>query len=77
MVGCTHAAAAVSTCRFVPGRWITSHLAVRTHFDCGRWTCLVTQPAQRTALWFASWLAAVDKSRGPRSAEVQRVLGGP
>ena len=36
MVGCTLAAAAVSACRVDAGRWVTHHLAVRTHFDCGR-----------------------------------------
>ena len=28
---------------------------------------------QRTLFWPASWLPAVDKSRGPKSVEVQRV----
>ena len=31
------------------------------------------QPVQRTPLWPASWLLAVDKSRGSKSIEVQRV----
>ena len=54
MVGCTLAAAAVASCAVVPDRWIVSHLAVRTHFECTRWTCRVTQPIQRTPLWPAS-----------------------
>ena len=56
-----------------PGRWIAPHLARRTLFDCCRWTCRVTQPVQRTSVWLASWLPAVDKSRGSKSVEVQRV----
>ena len=36
MVGCTLAAAAVSSCRVKPGRWIAPHLAVGAHFDCVR-----------------------------------------
>ena len=73
MVGCPLAAAAVLSCRVQPGSWIAPHLAVRTLFDCCRWTCRVTQPVQRTPLWPASWLPAVDKSRGSKSVEVQRV----
>ena len=49
------------------------HLAVRTLFDCCRWTCSVTQVVQRTPLWPASWLPAVDKGRGSKSVEVRRV----
>ena len=74
MVGCTLAAAAEFACKVEPGSWITPHLAVRTHFDCGRWTRKVTQPVQRTPLWPTSWLAAVDKSRGSESAEVHALL---
>ena len=44
-----------------------------TLFDCCRWTCSVTQVVQRTPLWPASWLPAVDKSRSSKSVEVQRV----
>ena len=40
--------------------------------DCCRWSCRVTQPVQRTPLWPASWLPAIDKSRGSKSVEVQR-----
>ena len=32
-----------------------------------------TQPVQRTPLWPASWLLAIDKSRGSKSVEVRRV----
>ena len=46
MVGCALAAAAVSSCRVEPDRWVASHLAVRTYFDCGRWTSKVTQLVQ-------------------------------
>ena len=73
MVGCPLAAAALS-CRVQSGRWVALHLAVRTLFDCVRWTSRVTRPVQRTPLWPASCLPAVDKSRGSKSVEVQRVL---
>ena len=66
-------AAAVLSCKVQPDRWIAPHLAVRTLFDCCRWTCRDTQPVQRTPLWLASWLPAVDKGRGSKSVEVQRV----
>ena len=73
MVGCPLAVAAVLSCKVLNDRWIAAHLAVRTFFDCGRWTCSVTQVVQRTPLWLASWLPAVDKSRGSKSVEVRRV----
>ena len=73
MVGCPLAAAAVLSCKVQSDRWITPHLAVRSLFDCCRWTCRVTQPVQRTPLWPASWLPAVDEGRGSKSVEVQRV----
>ena len=73
MVGCPLAAASVLSCKVQPGRWIAPHLAVRTHVDCCRWSCRVTQPVQRTPLWPTSWLLAVDKGRGSKSVEVQRV----
>ena len=62
MVGCPLAVAAVLSCK-----------VVRTLFDCCRWTCSVTQVVQRTPLWPASWLPAVDKSTGSKSVEVRRV----
>ena len=40
MVGCPLAAAAVSSCTVLGDRWIAPHLAVRTLFDCSRWTWL-------------------------------------
>ena len=58
---------------FFPDWWIAPHLAVRALFDYGRWETWVLQPVQRTPLWPASWLPVVDKSRGSKSAEVQRV----
>ena len=73
MVGCPLAVAAVSSCMVLGDRWIAPHLAVRTLFDCSRWTCSVTQVVQCTSLWPASWSPAVDKSRGSKSVEVQRV----
>ena len=62
MVGCPLVAAAVSTCRVQPDRWIAPW-----------WTCRVTQPVQCTPLWLASWLPAVDKGRGSKPVQVQRV----
>ena len=69
MVGC----AAVLSCKVQPDRWIAPHLAVRTLFDCCRWTCRDTQPVQRTPLWPASWLPGVEKGSGSCSVEVRRV----
>ena len=73
MVGCPLTVAAVSSCKVLNDRWIAPHLAVRTLFDCCRWTCSVTQVVQRTPLWPASWLPAIDKSRSSKSVEVRRV----
>ena len=73
MVGCPLAVAAVLSCKVQADRWGAPHFAVRTLFDCCRWTGRVTQPVQRTPLWPASWLPAVDKGRGSKSLEVQRV----
>ena len=72
MVGCPLAVAAVLPCKVQDDRWVASHLAVRTLFDCCRWSGRVTQPVQRTSVWPASWLPAVDKGRVPKSVEVQR-----
>ena len=65
MVGCPLASAAVFSCAVQADWWIAPHLAVRTLFDYRRWSCRVTQPVQRTPLWPASWLPAVDKGRIP------------
>ena len=76
MVGCllaAAAAAAVLSCKVQPGRWVALPLSLRTSLDYGRWACRVTQPVQRSPLWLASWLPAVDKSRRSKSVEVQRV----
>ena len=73
ILGCPLAAAAVLSCKVQPDRWIAPHLAVRALFDNGRWDAWVVQPVRCTPLWPASWLPIVDKSRGSKSAEVQRV----
>ena len=73
ILGCPLAAAAILSCGIQPDRWIAPHLAVRAHFDYGRWDAWVVQPVRCTPLWPASWLPIVDKSRGSKSAEVQRV----
>ena len=54
-------------------RWIVPHHAVRASFLYSRWTCKVSHPVRCTPLWPASWLPALDKSRGSKSVEVQRV----
>ena len=48
MVGCPLAVAAVLSCKVQNDRWVAPHLAVRTLFDCCRWTCQVTQPVRCT-----------------------------
>ena len=73
MVGCPLSAAAVLSCTVQADRWIAPHLAVRAFFDYSRWSCSVTQPVRFSPLWRASWLPVIDKSRGSKSAEVQRV----
>ena len=73
ILGCPLAAAAILSCKVQPDWWIAPHLAVRALFDYGRWESWVTQPVRCTPLWPASWLAVVDKSRGSKSVEVQRV----
>ena len=73
MVGCPLGAAAVLSCTVQADRWIAPHLAVRTLFDYGRWSCRVTQPVRFSPLWPASWLPAVDKGRSSKSVEVRRV----
>ena len=72
-IGCPLAAAAILSCRVQPDRWIAPYSAVRALFDYGRWDAWVAQPVRCTPLWPASWLPVVDKTRGSKSAEVQRV----
>ena len=72
-VGCPLAVAAALSCKVQNDRWVAPHLAVRTLFDCCRWTCSVTQVVQRTPLWPASCSPAIDKSRSSKSVEVRRV----
>ena len=73
MVGCPLVAAAVHSCSVQQDRWIVPHLAVRASFLYSSWTRQVSQPVRCTPLWPASWLPALDKTRGSRSVEVQRV----
>ena len=44
MVACPLAVAAVLSCKVQADRWVASDLAVRTLFDCCRWSGRVTQP---------------------------------
>ena len=64
MVGCPLVAAAVNSCSVQLDRWIVPHHAVRASFLHSSWTCRVPQPVRCTPLWPASWLPALDKSRG-------------
>ena len=73
MVGCPLVAAAVNSCSVQLDRWIVPHHAVRASFLYSSWTCRVSQPVRCTPLWPASWLPALDKTRGSKSVEVQRV----
>ena len=73
ILGCPLAAAAILSCKVQSDRWIAPHLALRALFDYGRWESWVTQAVRCTPLWPASWLPVVDKSRGSKSVEVQRV----
>ena len=75
MVGCPLVTAAVRSCSVQRSRWIVPHLAVRASFAYSCWTCQVSQPVKRTPLWPASWLPAIDKTRGSKSVEVQRGFG--
>ena len=72
-VGCPRVAAAVSGCEVLVDRWVVPHFAVLTCFDYSRWLARVSLPVQRSPLWLASWLPVLDKSRGSKAAEVQRV----
>ena len=73
LVGCPLATAALFSCSVSSCRWLQPHFAVSAMFDCDRWSCQDTQPVRCTPLWPASWLPAIDKSRGSKSVEVQRV----
>ena len=73
MVGCPLVATAVHSCSVQQDRWIVPHLAFRASFLYSSWTVRVSQPVKRTPLWPASWLPAIDKTRGSNSVEVQRV----
>ena len=56
-------------------RWIRTSLGCSCSlsvFSLGLW---VSQLVQRSPLWLASWLPVLDKSRGSKSAEVQRAWG--
>ena len=73
MVGCPRVAAAVSGCEVLVDRWVVPHFTMRACFDYSRWLTRVSLPVQRSPLWPASWLPVLDKSRGSKAAEVQRV----
>ena len=64
LVGCPLAAAVLS-CKVQPDRWIAPHLAVRTLFDCCRWTSQATQRVLLGCL-------LLMRVAGSKSVEVQR-----
>ena len=70
MVGCPLAAAVLS-CRVQPDGWIAPHLAVGLFLITAGGN--VGLHSLCTLLWPASWLPAIDRSRGSKSVEVQRV----
>ena len=49
------------------------YFAVRACFDYSRWRTRVSLPVRRSPLSPASWLPVLDKSRGSKAAEVQKV----
>ena len=63
----------LTPCSVQLDRWIVPHHAVRASFLYSSWTCRVSQPVRCTPLWPASWLPALDKGRGSKSIEVQKV----
>ena len=73
MIGCPYVAASLLSCTVQADRWISPHLEVRALVDYDRWSCCVTQRVRFSPLWPASWLPAIDKSRGSKSVEVRRV----
>ena len=70
-MGCLRVAAAVS--EVMHDRWVVPHFDFRTCFDCSRWLVKVSLLVHRTPLRPASWLPVLDKGRGSKAAEVQRV----
>ena len=56
------------------GGFYLTWLFVRTFGVLGGFSS-VSLPVQRSPLWPASWLPVLDKSRGSKSVEVQRVWG--
>ena len=70
LVGCPLATATLFSCSVSSCRWLQPHFAVSAVFDCDRSS---SQAIRGTPLWPASWLPALDKSRGSKSVEVQRV----
>ena len=73
MVGCPLADAAVQSCYVDKDRWLQPHLAVKAFFTSDRWSCMIAQRVSSSLLLPSSWLPAVEKSRGSKSVEVQRV----
>ena len=63
MIGCPHAVAAVLSCKVQIDRWVAHHLAVRTLFDCCRWSGRVTQAVQRTPFGLLLGSKSVDVRR--------------
>ena len=73
ILGCPLATAALDSCWVDCSRWFQPHFSVRASFRGCRWSAKVTQPCKVTPLWPASWVSAVDRSRGSKSAEVRDI----
>ena len=79
MIGCplAAAAAAVLSCTVQADRWIAHHLAVRTLFGYGRWSCLVTQPVRYSPLsGLLLGCLLLTRVGGPSLLRSRRFLGG-
>ena len=76
VLGCPLAAAALAGCWVDCNRWIQPHFSVLASFSAARWTAKVLRPVRFSPLWPAFWVAAVNKTRTSKSAEVPRYLGG-
>ena len=73
ILGCPLATAALGSCWVDQERWIQPHFSVGANFSGSRWSARVVQPVWVTPLWPASWVAAIDKTRNSKSAEVREV----
>ena len=73
VLGCPLAAAALAGCWVDCNRWIQPHFPSLPPFLASRWTVEILRPVRFSPLWPASWLAAVNKTRASKSADVRRI----